>query len=222
MSTKPFFSILVTDDAGETITEVPIDVIGTRNYKYGATVTDFPIEAGSTGTDHRKKNPDEISLEGMVSGSPLDSASLTQNLGLRGDGGNQAQGQGFTPIMIQTAHDMLLDLHEKGTLVEIQTEYRLHKNMSLTELSIARSKTTGLALDFTATFKQEKIVTTAASALPASVVKSLKQKSTKPLTKAQQKRYVQLSTKNEGGKLPPDESSELQKLHAQLTASKSG
>lgn len=180
MSRKPFLSILAvapgsTPGLDDTIYEIALDACKARRYRYGAVITDYPIESGSSIADHRKINPDTIEIEGIVSGSPLVAVSTSEDaeaLGLKGDGLSVSQPS--APSAMQSAHDLLLDLHQKGRWVTIVTEFRTHENMLLESLEIPRDAKTGIAFDFTATFKQVTVVTTSAAALPADVVKRLK------------------------------------------------
>lgn len=219
MSTKPFFSILIPDAEGNIIDEVPVDVSPSRRYRYGADVTEFAIEDGSSGSEHRKKRPDEIEIDGMVSGSPLD-ADPTVKAGLRGDSDNQAMGS--APIPMQSAHDLLFSIHDKHTVVDIVDEYRYHHSMMMTSFEFEKSKATGLAFDFHLVFKALKIVTTAAGALPASMLKKLSQKRNAKKSDAAFKRQIQTSLKNVKGKVSASEASQKQTDYADTTRKASG
>lgn len=207
MSGKPFVAILIEDrqDYGvtEVVSEIPIDVCKSRTYRYQAQITDFPVESGASITDHRRKQPDVVEIEGLVSATPLVVAPTT--LGLKGDSLTNAAG---APAPLQAAHDALLSLHEKGTLVTIVTDYRTHEDMALESLEIQRSKETGRVFEFRATFKQLRIVATSAAALPASVLKKLKLKNRPKVTRDEKVRKynTQLSQQVQAGKISPEES----------------
>jgi hypothetical protein len=214
----PFFSIMIKDADGNVIDTVPCDVSPSRRYHYGATVTDFPIEDGSTGTEHRKISPDEIEIDGMVSGSPLVDSLESQGMGLRGDSASQAQGS--APIPMQSAHDLLLRIHQKSIVVDVEDEFRLHENMQLTKFDFERTKSTGLAFDFQIGFKALKVVRTAAGALSAAMLKKLKKLSQKKKagkTEAAIKRQIQTSKKNQLSKVSPAEATAAQADHAAVT-----
>lgn len=193
MSRKPFLSILAvapgaTAGVDDTIYEIALDVCKARRYRYGAVITDYPIEDGSSIGDHRKKNPDAVEIEGMVSGSPLISVSTVEPLALKGDGTSLSQPS--APSAMQAAHDLLHDIHDKHRWVTVVTEYRTHENMLLESLEIPRDAKTGMAFDFTVSFKHVSVVTTQATALPASVVKRLKMRP--KVTEDEKKRKLRL------------------------------
>lgn len=203
---KPFIALLITDaqDYGvsDVVSEIPIDVCKSRTYRYAAQVTDFPVESGASITDHRRKQPAVIDLEGLVSAAPLVAAGSA--LGLTGDSTVQAAG---APALLQSAHDALLDVHDKGTLLTIVTDYRTFENMVLESLEITRSKETGKVFEFRATFKQITIVSTSAAALPASVLKKLKKPRPKVSKDDKVKaRQTQLAKQVTKGKISPEES----------------
>lgn len=204
----PFIALLILDaqDHGvvETISEIPLDVCKSRTYKYGASITEFPVESGASISDHRRRQPDVVELDGLVSATPVVQASSVDQNQLKGD--TLVNQTGSAPAPMQVAHDALLDVHQNNKLVTIVTDYRTHENMALESLEISKSKESGMSFEFHATFKEVRIVATASAALPSAVLKKLKQR---PKVKGDTKRAkerAQLMKKIDAGRAASQES----------------
>jgi len=121
----------------------------------------FPIENGATISDHVRSLPITVLIDGFVTNSPVS---------LLGAGGiflNNSFGNNRTRV--ESAFDFLeeqyagsLDL-DGNTIREpiiIVTGLRTYNNMIMTRLSVPRDRSTGDALNFSATFQQLDIVDT--------------------------------------------------------------
>lgn len=221
MSTKSFVSLLLTDgvSAGpiDLISQVPFDVCRSRSTRYQATVTDFPIESGSSISDHRRIQPNIFEMEGLVSATPIVTIPAAVQMGLKGDA--EVGMSTIAPRELQAAHDALVDIHEKGKFVTIVDEYRTHENMVLESLDISKTKETGAVFEFKATFKKITVVKTSAAALPASVVKLLK-RSKKKKTDTAMKLERQIAIKLAKGKIEPEDAKAQSSKNAAKAAAK--
>jgi len=182
ISNKPFFRILLTEtDEGlmDVITEVPLDVVSSRTYRFQAQITENPIEDGSTVNDHVIIKPDVITAEGFVSSAPVTRASGTTQPAAVALKGNTEQGLGENRP--QSAYDMMEDIFRGKKPVTILAEYSLYDDMLLESWETTRSKDRGRGFFFTATFKKVVTVETLTGVLPPDVVSALKRRRAKKI-----------------------------------------
>jgi len=197
MADKPSISLLITEDDGlgllTTISEIQLDVRKSSNYEFDADITDYPIEDGSEISDHRRKRPPVISLEGFVSDSPIVSVSSVP-LGLKGDL------SGIPPSTCQTAYDALISVHNNHTPITYVGEYEMYDGMLVKNLQIPRDADKGLGFWFSLQLKHVSVVQSLTAALSSDVVKRLKKKASpknaNKLTKLQKKLRDQYTNQN--------------------------
>jgi hypothetical protein len=128
-----------------------IDAAITEEHTLNAEVTSNPVEEGSDVTDHVRLDPDMISIEGVVSDSPMPEIALA-----RGD--TDVNGA-FVDRPSDAAFAHLIEMREKREPVTVVSLKRTYENMICTQLSIPVNAKTGEALRFRATFQQIQIVT---------------------------------------------------------------
>lgn len=120
-------------------------------------VTDFPVEQGANISDHRRRKPRTITVEGVVSNTPLPDD---------GDPMNTVTSNGFTwnsrssadATRASTAYNTLLDLADASRLLTVVTSLQKYENMTITKLSVPRNASIGQALRFTATLREIRVV----------------------------------------------------------------
>ena len=173
MSTAPLISLLVTeplyDGTLDTITEIPMDARVGSTYRFSSDVTEFPVESGATITDHVHRRPDEISIEGMVSDTPVN--ELPTHLGLRGDREYQPAG-----IRSQAAFDALFIAWRDALILTVVTEYLIFEDMIVRSFEVPRSPERGEAVWFSASLVKINTVETLTATLPPEVVARLKRR----------------------------------------------
>lgn len=147
---------------------IEVDCTLSESYSYEADVTDFEVEVGSKISDHRRTNPVEFSISGIISDTPFPDESLDQaraqaqanfdgNIALLTD----------NAVISKNAFNRLEALYQRGdaddepVTFSIVTKFRTFDSMVVKSLKISRESGTGLALPFTATFKQIRFVQTA-------------------------------------------------------------
>lgn len=101
-------------------------------------VTDFPVERGANFSDHKRRKPTQIQIEGYITNTPLV--------------GTPDPGRGVT------AFQRLEAMADDPGLVSVSTEYKVYSNMALTSLRVPRSAQTGDGFQFTVNFKEIRIV----------------------------------------------------------------
>lgn len=106
-------------------------------------VTSHPIEKGAAAADHIRPNPDELTVEGVISNTPVPRIERERP-------GMEARAQ--------TAYLELLALKESGQLLTVVTKKRTYEDMAFVSLNVPQSVRTGDAVHFTAVFRKVRVV----------------------------------------------------------------
>lgn len=136
-----------------TINGFLIDASIREEHQKSSTVTDYPIEKGSNVTQNVIKNPDRVTVSGVVSNTPLAGVLAQRDATLPTDD--------FLAAMDE--------LHESGESCTITTALRTYDDMMLEDLSIPVDSTTGRAIMFTARFKKVVFVQNTRAFVPVAV-----------------------------------------------------
>lgn len=126
------------------IDDLDLDCSLSERHAGDVEVTDHPVEQGANIADHARAKPEVITIEGMVTNSPLIDGSLIDTAAAVTRAG--------------AALDKLRKLKDTGTLVTVFTSIRQYENMVITSLEVPRDVKTGNVLRFTATLKQVRVV----------------------------------------------------------------
>jgi hypothetical protein len=133
--------------AGNNLVLLELDVALSEEHQFNNEVTSFPIEDGSNITDHIKLNPEQITIEGFVTNSPIKNIIQMRNDPVTTNGGFDR---------VSTAYDAMLAIAgrrgQPPILVDIFSTLRIFTDMALTRLTIPRDGTIGESLKFTADF----------------------------------------------------------------------
>jgi len=125
-------------------------------------VTDHPVEQGAAVSDHARPKPEEITIEGVVSNTPL---NHFQTLRAESRDGytwqtsaavNSVRGM---PGAAESAYQQLRDLRDKPRLITVVTALRTYDDMVMTSLKVPRDGQTGDVFKFEAKFKHVRVVT---------------------------------------------------------------
>lgn len=128
-----------------------IDVAPTEGHNYDSASTDHPIEDGADITDHIRVLPDRITIEGIVSNTPIGEVKSIRD--------NESPFAGeILPASDALAY--LKQLRENREPVEVETSLGKHENMVLINLSVPRNTSTGDSFRFRAEFKEAQIIKT--------------------------------------------------------------
>src|SRR5690606_9380320 len=128
---------------GQSLTFDATPVIG---FQKSNTITDHPIEDGSVVSDHVQKQPDQVSLTGIVSETPLGAAS---------------------PDRVQEALRFLNEAGERGELLEMESRFGLTGNWILESWPFDITQLRALA--FEVSLRQVRIATIELVMLPREV-----------------------------------------------------
>lgn len=135
---------------------VTLDATINEQHEYANKVTKFPVEDGSDISDHAKREPERITIEGIITNSPV------QFLG--GIFSGDRVKEGLEELLKIAGYDYPAQANSPTaapnslTLVDVVTGLRIYSDMALTRLSIPRGPRTGNALRFSAEFVKIRFV----------------------------------------------------------------
>lgn len=135
------------------------------NSEGSATITEHPVEAGSSATDHAQPLPEEMRLTIGVSDNPVGGA--VQN-------GASAQ-----------AYDTLDQLRRHPQLVQVITSRRSISNALLKQLSAPYNDRTGRGILIDVSFQQVIVTQTTTAAIPVAILAQVRKSSAKGKDKKQ-------------------------------------
>ncbi len=190
MTAKPFFTILPAGPSStvQSSSESPrvaanktkpnkvsfvmiddylIDVTINEDHRFESEITEYPVESGSSVSDNIRPKPLVVTMEGLVSNTPL--ADMAKNrgiippaeaalsaLGSAGAGALRRASSGVKTSEEAYAH--FLKIWDRREPVTIRTSLGTFENMALESLSFPRTGGEHDGLRFSASFKQIKIV----------------------------------------------------------------
>lgn len=106
---------------------VSFDAAEVETSRFSNIVSQHPLESGTSVTDHVEQRPVELSIDGLLSNTPLP----------RAIGSMRSRGDllGLNRNRISTVFEWLVDIWERGTKVNVLTGLRLYKDMVITDIS---------------------------------------------------------------------------------------
>jgi len=150
-----------------------IDATISLSYRREAALTEYPVEDGADITDHYVIKPKMLSVQGVVSNTPLEfyegainvATGVIPNATVRAlSAGASSAGQ----LLIRRganrgepakrAYNYLNELMDKKIPFTFVTRYEAYKNMLITSLDISRSTGTGDSLPFSCELREVRIV----------------------------------------------------------------
>jgi len=148
---------------GAIIGSLQLDATVSENHDYTNEVSQFPVENGDTIIDHIRLVPEKITINGLVSNSPIDVRfqDITDIVeGTSNTSEVKTVSRDDTPTRVESAQNILLKIagrviqgkSVRPEIVTIVTGLRVYKDMAITSLTINRTARTGQALPFTASF----------------------------------------------------------------------
>lgn len=147
------------------IDTITLDIIKQETHGGKVTVTKHPVEKGFDVTDHARPEPDELTLECMVSNTPLNLTQQRRTVDVKINDKTvklqtsalEDQVQGVAGYA-EDAYAKLRDLKDNPKLIRVVTGLRTYDNMILDSHNIPRDAKTGDGLVFTAHFVEVRII----------------------------------------------------------------
>lgn len=124
-------------------------------------VTDHAVETGFAVSDHVRAKPDMLTIQGIVTNTPMSATARTrtiQALGITFQSATDADAIVGQPGYAEQAYAMLRAVRDTGKLITVVTSLRTYDSMVMMSLVVPRNKDTGDSLRFTAVLKQIRVV----------------------------------------------------------------
>lgn len=144
-----------------------LDAAETYGHEHTAETTDRVIDAGATVTDHVRLNPDTMTLEGVVTNSPLramaptrDRVVSTQSIKLPDGTGVSVAQWDATFDRVRQTDELFQQLMESRALLKITTALRVMENLILTRYAPKKDGSTGNSLAVVLEVKHLRFATT--------------------------------------------------------------
>lgn len=144
-----------------------LDAAETYGHEHTAETTDRVIDAGATVTDHVRLNPDTMTLEGVVTNSPLramaptrDRVVSTQSIKLPDGTGVSVARWDATFDRVRQTDELFQQLMESRALLKITTGLRVMENLILTRYAPKKDESTGNSLAVVLEVKHLRFATT--------------------------------------------------------------
>src|SRR5271169_3229899 len=107
---------------------VTFDTMVTEEHHYSSRVTHYPVEYGTIVSDHIIREPDRVTLSGLITDTPLSLlAPFNRSV---------------------TAFNQLVRLQALRIVFDVVTGIKVYKNMAITLLDVPRNMKTGQTLTF--------------------------------------------------------------------------
>jgi len=125
-------------------------------------ITTNPIEDGADITDHVRNMPLTMTMQGVISDTPIGLAFVDNIKGIIGTATTIFGGSSRS----HDAYDDLMKLRKTREPFDLVTGLKVYQNMILQDLRIERTAKTGKSIQFTARLKQIEIARTKKVAAP--------------------------------------------------------
>lgn len=145
-----------------------IDAIVTEDHSFDSDVTDLPVETGADITDNARAKPIMISLDCVVSDTPIGRMVDVRNTETADD---DAELQ-FLPS--DDAYYRMIAIRNAREPVTLETSLGVFPNMMMTSMVVPRNAQNGEALRFRVTFKEIRLVTNARTTVKVAVPRAAK------------------------------------------------
>jgi hypothetical protein len=157
----------------------PLDCTISEEHNYESEATMYPMESGVEVTDHIRSKPIVVSIEGIVTDTPLEAVaalrprSATVAININAQTGESTIVPHKAPPYSQQAIDHMLEIHDSRTPVKLVTSIKTYTNMVM--ISFTPKKQGDSAL-ISATFQQVRFVTNARTTVRVAVPQHAKRK----------------------------------------------
>lgn len=133
------------------INDIPIDVATMESHSFPSEVTQFPVESGARISDNIRPKPIKITIECLVSNSPLGEIQKLRNA-------HTKKLSATSSNYARAVYDELVSIYTNRKPVEITTSVDVFQNMVMTELGVPRTSGEPNGLKFTCEFEQVTVI----------------------------------------------------------------
>jgi hypothetical protein len=135
------------------IGEIKVDAFIRETHSLASEITEHPVENGSTIADHIYNKPVAISIEGIITNTPM------TIVGLAAFDSFKRFVQDESNDFAQIAFTKIEEIFNKREPISIATSLKTYEHMVLESLSIERGGGNCASLNFSCTAKQIRVVT---------------------------------------------------------------
>jgi len=159
VSTVNTISLLTNRKSPGKIKDLEIDVTVREVHKFINDITEYPIENGSVVTDHVRQQPDRLTMEGIITNTPVIPLNSVIGSLVRGDNSNRNEAA-FNELLTMGGFSVSKQPGEKPIrigppqIIDIVTSLRLYTGMIIGDISVTVDNTTDNSLVFTVEFRQ--------------------------------------------------------------------
>ena len=129
---------------------IEFDASVTETHDAENEITQFPVESGADITDHIRPQPERITINGVVTNTPIVFLG-----GIASD-----------PARAEDAYAKVKSMRDNGDLVSVVTSLRQYDNMAIESFSVLRDAQNGNVMNATLTLREIFIAETATVAAP--------------------------------------------------------
>jgi hypothetical protein len=138
------------------ISNIVVDASVRESHENEAQITDNPVEEGVDVTDHVRIMPKRLTMDGVISDTPITLSVISNISGAIGTVTEFIGGRSLS----QEAYDRLLRLQANREPMTIVTGLRVYQNMLIESLTVPRDSRTANAIHFTAVFREIHVART--------------------------------------------------------------
>lgn len=136
---------------------VAIDTTLSETHTGTNQVTDHPVESGSDISDHSRPDPDQLSMDILITDSPISQQQVARAI-KQGTVTVQSTAPQATPGRAEAAYQDLLKLKNQGILCKVVAVKRTYTQMAILSVTEPVSAKDSNAVKMTVTFKKIRIV----------------------------------------------------------------
>lgn len=143
-----------------TVGVVQFDASISETHTRECEVTDHPVEEGSTISDHIRRTPEKIDVNGIVTNHPIVFLASVQAISPLLDD--------LSPVSdrAELAYTKLTEIMDDGELVTVATSLREYSNMAITSMAVTRDVQNGNVLNCALSLREVIIAKTETVAAP--------------------------------------------------------
>ncbi len=188
---------LVFKKTAAKIGSVELDASISETHQSEVELTEHPVERGTNIVDHARPKPDALTMECLVTNTPMPTGPLVERTSTR-DGKTvafQSYSGGSVDTRAGQAYKDLLDLKDAAQLITVVTGLRTYENMMIKSLSVPRDVKTSQSLRFSVSLLEVRVVSTKRAIIEQKKV-GLGKKAAAETPAAQRKKTTLLQVKN--------------------------
>ena len=178
MAPPPVRTMITWEDdaaAGVTAGALELDATSLLGFEDTAEVTEHPVETGAAVADHIRPLNGTLSLEGVITNTPLILPSTQMNGVTLSSGTVSLPGGGSVTVQkfsapfdrVKACDEVLYGLIRAGARVTVTTGLRITESLAIARYRPEKHADTGDSIKVTLEFKRVRIATTARAPVPA-------------------------------------------------------